>query len=305
MECRYKSPCDTCPGDCGVCLGHFAASPSEIDSVWAGVIVHENATVQYSNSIYIGQVKFSMAHGMGLCTYSSGNSYLGQWVKNQRHGFGTYKFNSGDTYAGDWRMSQRHGNGTFTWATGDVYTGEWRDDKRTGQGVYTWPSGDVYSGSFLASSLHGWGKFSFSDGDTFEGNIVEGNFNGYGEFKFSSGNVFKGNFKDDKLNVGTLYLAKDNETFHAVFSGGDEILNKFRVYGVKLYRFKPVTSETKEEVASNCSSNVDDGNGVSEVSGSECESKVDSASEPNKERIPEEEPYKEGRFSHGQYIEIE
>ena len=79
-----------------------------------------------------------------------------------------------------------------------------------GNGIYRWPNGQTYDGEWIGDMKHGKGIMRWPDGK-----------------------VFDGLFSNDLMTRGTLYPL-EGQTYSAVFTGGDKIVDLYRVYNVKL-----------------------------------------------------------------------
>ncbi|KAG2456091.1 RS10B protein, partial [Polypterus senegalus] len=187
-------------------------------------------------SIYDGEVKDGMRHGLG--TYTGGIkpvSYIGNWVCGKRHGkgtmyynrektswyqgdwvnnikegWGTRRYQSGSIYEGQWQNNVRHGEGTMKWlATHDQYSGQWDNGIQHGQGTHMWflvrtpdslyPMRNAYVGEFVQGLRHGFGKFYYANGTLYDGEWRYNKKHGQGKFVFKNGRLFEGEFVEDRM----------------------------------------------------------------------------------------------------------
>jgi hypothetical protein len=86
---------------------------------------------------YIGEALEGLCHGIGKCTWSTGDVYAGQFRHDKMHGQGRMTWSNGTTYDGHWRDAKRSGKGTLTYANGDTFVGEWGGNFRCGYGILT------------------------------------------------------------------------------------------------------------------------------------------------------------------------
>lgn len=78
----------------------------------------------------------------------------------------------------------------------------------------------------------GFGTYTWSDGNVFKGIYTNGKRGSIGTLQFANGCVFEGIFDNQKMSSGTISL--DNKNYKAIFTEGDQIDNKYRVYQVTL-----------------------------------------------------------------------
>jgi len=112
----------------------------------------------------------------------------------------------------------------------DGYEGDYLDGKRSGKGVYRYADGAVYEGDWLDGKMSGKGVYRYADGDVYEGDWLDGKRSGKGVFRYANGDVYEGDFLDGKMSSGQLFIADVHMKFSAAFSGGDDIVDGFRLY---------------------------------------------------------------------------
>jgi hypothetical protein len=117
-------------------------------------------------------------------TYNNG-TYLGQYYLDDQgnaieDGVGIYTWSNGDTYEGEYRYGMRSGHGRMVFANGHVYEGEFKDDVRSGTGRLEWKDGTVYEGDFLNGKMSGKGKLVWPAGDFYVGWFKDDRMEGHG-----------------------------------------------------------------------------------------------------------------------------
>ena len=63
-------------------------------------------TLNFSSSIYEGEVKKGKAYGEGILTFSDETTYKGKFKKNKPHGVGIYTDARENVYEGKWRYGK-------------------------------------------------------------------------------------------------------------------------------------------------------------------------------------------------------
>ena len=126
--------------------------------------------------VYDGELKYDIAHGYGVATYSFGRKYNGMWFHGKPHGHGTEKFN-GDIYEGDWREGEYSGKGIKKWSNGDMYDGEWCHGTKYGKGIQIYQNGDEYEGEWYDGRKYGKGVLTKHTGEKYneewEGGVLK------------------------------------------------------------------------------------------------------------------------------------
>ena len=174
-------------------------------------------TIQFSDGIYVGELRDNKLNGQGTFTFANGDIYVGEFRDDKRHGQGTYTFANGHIYVGEFRDGKFNGQGTLTYADGSTYVGEHRDGKFNGQGTYTYADGSTYVGEHRDDMRHGQGTYTYADGSTYVGEFRDGKFNGQGTFTFPSGGTYVGEFRDSKLHGQGTYTFPDGSTYVGEF----------------------------------------------------------------------------------------
>ena len=62
-------------------------------------------------------------------TFPDGSVYEGQLRDGVPHGLGKQVYPNGSTYEGGWKAGLRDGFGKYVWPDGTIYEGGWKDDK--------------------------------------------------------------------------------------------------------------------------------------------------------------------------------
>jgi len=99
-----------------------------------------------SGSVYEGEMKDGLRHGVGTYRWSNGDVYIGKYVNDVRQGKGKFIYASGAVYEGDFLDGNFHGHGVYRWADGDTYDGEWKNDERHGNGKWINADGSYFTG---------------------------------------------------------------------------------------------------------------------------------------------------------------
>lgn len=177
---------------------------------------------------YIGGLKISRRHGIGVYSVPSVYRYIGHWKKGNKHGMGSIAYSNGDhfngdfkednlwegkgkvsesdgrTYKGEFKNGNWHGNGRYSWPNGDEYIGEWMDGKRHGEGVATFSSGHRYVGKWMNDESSGHFRVTYPSGGEYNGNVLGGSRHGQGTLSYSDGTKYIGSWKnDDRHGKGT------------------------------------------------------------------------------------------------------
>jgi hypothetical protein len=147
--------------------------------------------------VYEGEWCDEKMHGVGLCTYNSGDVYEGTFHQNARFGQGQYKSIEGWAYEGAFNANQRHGYGSIRWKDGGFYIGYWHRDKRTGKGIMLTRILDLYRGEFKDDHLHGMGELFYSNGSSYSGSFRNSVRHGKGRLRDKDGSEYFGDFVND------------------------------------------------------------------------------------------------------------
>jgi hypothetical protein len=104
-----------------------------------------------------------------------GSKYQGALVGGKRHGIGTCTYPTGDTYEGAWRDDLRDGKGVLTLACG-AKTDEcvWSQDKPPSPLKFKCPNGDTIRADYISGYLKGQIKYTFASGAVLRGTLERG-----------------------------------------------------------------------------------------------------------------------------------
>ena len=91
-----------------------------------------NAVDEEGRKCYIGQLKNSLRHGLGVLKWIDGSKYAGEWAEDHPCGFGVEKYADGSTYAGGFHQDLRHGFGEFEVSPGVSYCGQFEHGEMHG-----------------------------------------------------------------------------------------------------------------------------------------------------------------------------
>jgi len=92
----------------------------------SGVEVWKGFGDKETHSVYKGDVKNGVPHGIGDLTYPDGEKYVGEFKDGIQNGQGTDIFPDGSKYVGEWKNGKHHGQGTYTFHDGVKWVGVWR-----------------------------------------------------------------------------------------------------------------------------------------------------------------------------------
>ncbi|ETV96604.1 hypothetical protein, variant [Aphanomyces invadans] len=125
-------------------------------------------TVEYSNGdVYLGELNdANLRHGLGTCTYATGDAYEGHWADDLWAGQGRWEATDGQVYVGSFCANQRHGSGLWTCSPrlasastpGKLievsYDGPWARGRRHGSdGVVMYSNGATLKGAWVDDVL--------------------------------------------------------------------------------------------------------------------------------------------------------
>lgn len=125
-----------------------------------------------SGATYEGDFSGGYLHGFGTLTCSEssdGSIYRGDWRMNVQHGLGRKEYCNSDIYDGSWKEGVYEGSGSYSWSNGNTYIGNWKGGKMCGRGVMKWENGDRFDGFWLNGFRHGSGCYRFADGSYYFG----------------------------------------------------------------------------------------------------------------------------------------
>ncbi|EDQ91396.1 uncharacterized protein MONBRDRAFT_31392 [Monosiga brevicollis MX1] len=136
-----------------------------------------------TGSSYIGEIKESEAHGLGMRLGADGWIYSGAWIRGSKHDVGVFVWLDGQRYFGSWVGGQPSGAGVLLQdADKRIYAGEWRAGLRSGHGCQVWlKTGRVYKGVWNDGQPEGFGVETYRDGGYYRGLWKGGRRHGFGE----------------------------------------------------------------------------------------------------------------------------
>lgn len=200
-----------------------------------------------SGSVYTGQWRGNMRHGLGLQTWPDGASFHGCWRENRVHGTGRFVHADQDEfvgewqnntaqgkgvythkaglmeYAGEWLCDKQHGHGEERWQKGAVYFGQFVFGKKHGRGVYDWPDGSRYRGEWEGNAANGFGHYVGKDGREYYGTWKNSSVHGRGKYKWADGRVYVGDYAFDlKDGIGT-FTWQDGRKFAGIWRGNRRV----------------------------------------------------------------------------------
>lgn len=154
-----------------------------------------------TGSVYEGDWKDNMRHGVGVLTFASGLEYSGEFFKDSIHGQGTITLIDASVYTGSFFNGLFHGNGTLEdEANKRIYTGEFSNGARDGEGEERYPNGTRYKGEYKNGKRQGFGTLFDPEGNTlYEGNWYEDAWHGKGTvFRHKhAGTSWEGKYEGD------------------------------------------------------------------------------------------------------------
>mmetsp|Transcript_991 Transcript_991/g.1635 ORF Transcript_991/g.1635 Transcript_991/m.1635 type:complete len:458 (-) Transcript_991:72-1445(-) len=187
-------------------------------------LYRENKT----GSVYDGDWKDNMRHGVGVLTFATGLEYRGEFFEDAIHGQGTITLLDSSVYTGSFFNGLFHGNGTLEEsAAKSVYTGEFSNGLRDGEGEEGYLDGTKYKGEYKNGKRQGFGTLYDAEGNAlydgswyedawhgkgtlfhhkhagsswegkYEGDLKQGKFCGNGIYTYTDGTVIEGQWLDD------------------------------------------------------------------------------------------------------------
>lgn len=140
-------------------------------------------------SVYAGECRHSVPHGLGAWASPLGTRYQGGWARGLQSGRGVMTWADGSKYEGDWEDGLRHGRGVFSAPDGATYAGHYRADQKCGYGACIWPDGSRYVGDFADDKPHSrlgrW--YSPKRGAMYSGCVEGGTRTGLGIYSWTGG----------------------------------------------------------------------------------------------------------------------
>eukprot|EP00804_Cyclotella_cryptica_P019863 CCRYP_017043-RA/>CCRYP_017043-RA protein AED:0.03 eAED:0.03 QI:200/1/1/1/0.5/0.33/3/303/830 len=185
-----------------------------------------------------------LRQGSGVYTeHRMGSVYDGDWKDSMRHGVGHLILSSGVEYSGEFFKDSIHGQGVITLIDDSVYTGDFFNGSFHGHGTLEDESTKrIYVGEFANGLRHGDGEETFSDGSRYVGQYKNGNRHGTGVLYDSSGNeLYRGDWYDDhRQGKGKLFSHKHEGSSWEGAYEGDFHCGKF--CGMGMYTYTDGTS---------------------------------------------------------------
>lgn len=181
-----------------------------------------------TGSVYDGDWKDNMRHGVGVLSFASGLEYTGEFFEDAIHGQGTVTLIDSSVYTGSFFNGLFHGNGTLEEsAAKSFYTGEFTNGLRDGEGVERYQDGTKYEGEYKNGKREGFGTLFDAEGKAlyegnwyedawhgkgtlfhhkqagsswegkYEGDLKQGKFCGNGIYTYTDGTIIEGQWLDD------------------------------------------------------------------------------------------------------------
>jgi hypothetical protein len=140
-----------------------------IPSISAGSVT----TIEYDDgSLYVGEVRNEMPHGLGIFYYSNGDIYIGEFDNNEVAGDGIIYFKFGDKCIGEFKNGTMQGIGTYYAKDGTIYSSTWDDNEIDGYGTLYFADGGVYVGELKNGMIDGAGIIFYNDGGKLAGEFI-------------------------------------------------------------------------------------------------------------------------------------
>ena len=114
-----------------------------------------------NGATYTGEWLGDERDGFGILVWPNGSVYEGQFKNNLAHGLGKITHKDGDSYEGDWINDKADGTGVYLHVSGARYQGQWKEDKQHGYGIEKWSDGNEYQGSYVNGQKEGQGELKF------------------------------------------------------------------------------------------------------------------------------------------------
>lgn len=125
------------------------ASTSTIDKQTDSYGYTEEQASSIDNTIYTGQTKDGLPHGIGTKknTDGQGDKFVGSF-KDGAFYYGVRTFENGKIYTGPYINNQANGVGIYQFGDGSRYIGEFKDNAMNGYGIYIDEKGNKTMGEF-------------------------------------------------------------------------------------------------------------------------------------------------------------
>ena len=133
--------------------------PSIVNGKGSKIIKKGDSFDDYS--IYEGEFKDGLFHGVGVITDSHGKlEYSGNFKDGKYDGNGTLKLPDAQVYEGEFKDGLAHGIGEIKDSTENLkYKGHFQEGKFHGTGFFKNKIGDIYKGEFKLGLMNGKGVF--------------------------------------------------------------------------------------------------------------------------------------------------
>ena len=103
----------------------------------------------YTNGLYIGDIKKDKREGYGEFQYNDGHLYIGEWKNDKREGeHGILYYNQKMLYSGQWKDDMKNGNGISYAKDKEKYNGEWKNNFYDGKGILYFSEKDWLEAKF-------------------------------------------------------------------------------------------------------------------------------------------------------------
>jgi hypothetical protein len=129
-----------------------------------------------NGSVYDGQFKNHLPHGVGLFRYTAGEIRYcrGMWIKGMLEGEVNIIYFNKNIYMGQYHNGKRNGRGEMKFHKTKIsYSGDWVDGVGVGSGTLTY-SDCQYVGQISNCLPHGYGSFINKAGDIIYGRWMNG-----------------------------------------------------------------------------------------------------------------------------------
>ena len=123
------------------------ASTSTIDKQTDSYGYTEEQASSIDNTIYTGQTKDGLPHGIGMKKNTDGDKFVGSF-KDGAFYYGVRTFENGKIYTGPYINNQANGVGSYQFGDGSRYIGEFKDNAMNGYGIYIDEKGNKTMGEF-------------------------------------------------------------------------------------------------------------------------------------------------------------
>ena len=168
---------------------HSEVHFSRYDDTSPSKLMYHANEVYSDGTIYQGEMRGKLRHGVGRLTFPDESCYEGQWADDKMSGYGVFFFPDGKiAYEGEWQNNKCNGRGVMyneqiTNVTNrgkgkvvKIVNGDWEryeggfcNDRWEGEGRLCFVNGDEFCGDFVNDLIHGFGRFTNKDGESFEG----------------------------------------------------------------------------------------------------------------------------------------